>query len=249
MVKEWNLTDMIVDGKLGTGRLLTRDELTADQIERFESKVDRSAGDDACHLWQAGRDPLGYGHFRVGKRRVSAHRITYALAFGFIPAGLVVRHRCDNPPCCNPAHLRIGTDADNNRDKAERGRCRPVTGEGNGMAKLTVEAVNDMRRRARAGASYVDLGAEYGVSDFAVWQAVTGRSWLSASEPPVVEVRCQKRPWSPEEDEVILATLDDPRDEVAERLDRSVTSVVSRRYDLTHGRVVLRTRQEVSQHD
>lgn len=157
--------------------------------------------------------------------RPRAHRVAYTISHGFIPAGLVVRHRCDNPPCCNPAHLTIGSVRDNVRDRDERGRHVPS----HGRAKLTEVDVNDMRRRARAGAKYVDLAAEYGVSDAVARDAVTGEAWKSASEPPVVEVRCQKRPWTPAEDAFVLATLDDPVKVVAARLGRTVSSVATRR--------------------
>lgn len=236
----YNLENMVVDGVLGTGRLLTRDELTDADVERFESRVDRSAGPDACHLWTAARTTDGYGHMWVGgRRKVRAHRVAYVLAYGVTPAGLVVRHRCDNPPCCNPAHLTLGSIRDNVHDTVERGRHVPCPGESHGRAKLTEADVNAMRRRARAGAKYVDLAAEYGVSDAVARDAVTGRKWKSASEPPVVEVRCQKRPWTPAEDAVVLATLDDPVKVVAARLGRTVSSVANRR-------AVLRRRQAVA---
>lgn len=87
--------------------------------ERFLSKVDRS-GD--CWIWTGTRASTGYGVLVDNKKRIFAHRFSYELAKGPIPAGLVIRHTCDNPPCVNPAHLLTGTQADNARDMAERGR-------------------------------------------------------------------------------------------------------------------------------
>jgi hypothetical protein len=89
---------------------------------RFWAKVDKS-GD--CWEWTGTRTRQGYGGFRVGDRTVKAHRFAWSViaSRGAIPAGLVVMHLCDNPPCVRPEHLRLGTVADNNRDReAKRGR-------------------------------------------------------------------------------------------------------------------------------
>lgn len=232
MVKEWNLTDMVVDGKLGSGRAFSRDELPDTDVARFEARVDRSAGPDACHPWTGSGDSKGYGTVWIGGGHVKAHRVAYVLAYGFVPAGLVVRHRCDNPPCCNPRHLTIGSVTDNVRDRTERGRCRVPIGEEHYAARLTEDDVNSMRRRARQGASYAELGREYGTDQGNVRDAVTGHTWKSASEPPVTEARQTYRWWTEDEDAVILATFAEPAVDVAERLDRTVMSVNSRRRTL-----------------
>jgi hypothetical protein len=94
--------------------------------ERFWEKVARRALDE-CWPWLGARDRKGYGAFMmtgegVRKHRVTASRLAYELAVGPIAEGLAVMHRCDNPPCCNPAHLVAGTIADNNRDMVVKGR-------------------------------------------------------------------------------------------------------------------------------
>jgi hypothetical protein len=90
--------------------------------ERFWSKVDKSG---ACWEWTASRDCHGYGSFcGPGRQTWLAHRFAIYLATGEHPADSLVLHSCDNPPCCNPAHLRCGTVADNVRDALERGRYR-----------------------------------------------------------------------------------------------------------------------------
>lgn len=223
----YNLGDMVVDGPLTRSKLLTRDVFSDAEVERFSALVDRPAGLDVCYLWTGCRDSKGYGRIKFAGRTVKAHRIAYVLAFGFIPAGLVVRHRCDNPQCVRPNHLQLGTNRDNTRDRVERGRG--AIGEGNGMAKLDAEKVNDMRRRAREGATYVELAREYGVTHIAVRDAVTGKRWENATEPPVVGLRRPRRQWTPAEDAVVF---DGKLTEVAERLGRTVASVENRRRNL-----------------
>lgn len=81
-----------------------------------------------CWEWPGARNVNGYGTLATnghgnGVSKRLAHRVAYELEHGAIPEGKLIMHRCDNPPCCNPAHLQVGTDADNNRDKAAKGRA------------------------------------------------------------------------------------------------------------------------------
>lgn len=89
--------------------------------ERFWARVDKS-GD--CWIWTASRYRRGYGQAYFEGRYYTAHRLAYTLTFGPVPMGICVCHHCDNPPCCNPAHLFLGTDADNMRDRDAKGRGR-----------------------------------------------------------------------------------------------------------------------------
>ena len=97
-------------------------------IDRFLSKVEMIpiAG---CWLWTGAIDVHGYGHMssRRGKSPYKSHRIAYELFIGKIPDGNVVRHKCDNPNCVNPAHLDIGTQKDNACDTSRRNRLNPVS--------------------------------------------------------------------------------------------------------------------------
>lgn len=105
------------------------------EVTRFWSKVDRSGGEGACWPWTGARKRSGYGNFflRYGRRGTKtifliAHRAAYIVTHGPISADQVVRHTCDNPPCCNPAHLLLGTQADNIQDAIGRGRWDPRLG-------------------------------------------------------------------------------------------------------------------------
>lgn len=79
---------------------------------------------EACWDWQASRAPSGYGRFKIASFEARhSNRVAWAIANRAEPGDLIIRHTCDRPQCCNPAHLLIGTPLDNARDKVERGRC------------------------------------------------------------------------------------------------------------------------------
>lgn len=92
-------------------------------LARFWAKVNRGTG---CWEWLGERNNKGYGRFptysRDSRKRLLAHRVSYTLHHGQIPAGMVVMHACDNPGCVNPEHLSIGTQQDNLRDALAKGR-------------------------------------------------------------------------------------------------------------------------------
>ena len=147
--------------------------------ERFESKVDRS-GD--CHLWTAARCHKGYGRFGIKKGTTClAHRFAVELSGREVPPGSVVRHTCDNPPCVNPAHLVVGTQAENVQDMKGRGRGRWAKGETHFRAKLTQDQVREIRDLlAWGGMTQAKIGPLYGVDCSTVSNIKTGDSWKEA---------------------------------------------------------------------
>ena len=171
----------------GKGEFPMYPDLTTDEIERFWSKVDRSAGPNACWIWRAavasnsaaGGD--GYGCIWLRRRSIKAHRLAWFLTFGPIPEGLEVCHNCpdgDNPRCCNPAHLFLGTHQENVRDCIRKGRQPISTGTRNGRAKLTPELVALIRGRYRDGkGSHASLAREFGVHKTTIGRVVTGVRW------------------------------------------------------------------------
>jgi hypothetical protein len=92
-----------------------------DPATRFWKYVTKS---DGCWEWQGSRMPFGYGELNINKVPQCAHRLSWELHYGPIEEGLSVLHSCDNPPCVNPAHLFLGTQSDNMRDCASKGRSR-----------------------------------------------------------------------------------------------------------------------------
>ena len=84
-----------------------------------------------CWEWRGNRDVDGYGRFRWNYEMFGAHRVAWELAHGPVPAGMLVLHRCDNPPCCNPDHLWLGTNVENIADRHAKGRTRHNPNAGN----------------------------------------------------------------------------------------------------------------------
>ena len=145
-------------------------------MERFWSKVQKGEPGE-CWLWTAGLRHGGYGQFRWDTgTTMQAHRVAFELTHGPIPDGQVVRHKCDVPGCCNPAHLELGTTADNNRDRDERGRG--AKGGARGHARLTDEQVVEIRARyAAGGVSLRVLPMDYPLSSVVIGKIVRGETW------------------------------------------------------------------------
>jgi len=121
--------------------------------ERFWGYVAIGAPDE-CWLWKAGVFSNGYGQFRVGEKKVKAHRVAFEITFGrSVGFGLIVCHSCDNPPCCNPAHLSEGTHATQDREHKRRGARNLLVkrGEENGAAKLCAGEVLEIRALVQSG--------------------------------------------------------------------------------------------------
>lgn len=172
-------------------------------MDDFDKLVDRTHGPESCWPWLGTKNGQGYGVLRAGGKQLKAHRVALART-GVEVGGLQVLHACDNPPCCNPKHLRAGTNDDNVRDRVERNRSargsangshtRPESrprgdrngsrmhpekfrGSRNGFARLTEEQVVAIRARHSAGETQTALAREFGVAQTTVSAAVRGVKW------------------------------------------------------------------------
>lgn len=126
-----------------------------------------------------GRDSHRYGRFTSGGKKRLAHRVAYELAFGEIPDGMLVLHRCDNTKCCNPAHLFLGSHLDNMSDMRAKGRSNkapfPVRhGSDVSGARLTDLDVQEIRRDRAAGATTIELGRRFNVHSSVISRASRG---------------------------------------------------------------------------
>jgi len=131
---------------------------------------------DKCWPWQGGKQK-GYGRFNVDGRHVMAHRYVWTLTYGPIADGLRICHACDNPPCCNPRHLFLGTMADNNADMLQKGRQRSVRGTNSPNAKLTDDIIRTIRSEVTLGVSRRALARRFLVNHSTVNRIVSRRYW------------------------------------------------------------------------
>ncbi len=147
--------------------------------QRFWLKV-AIGGRDDCWPWTASKVPAGYGQIQVTtgnwKQPLRAHRVAWELTRGPIANGLHVLHRCDNPPCVNPAHLFLGTPRDNSDDKVSKDRH--ARGERNRHARLTDDVVRSLlRRRKTKGTSMSRLAKEFEICISQVCQIINRKAW------------------------------------------------------------------------
>lgn len=156
---------------------------------------------DGCWEWQASRKGKRYGQIQVDGTPVGAHRIAYQLVKGEIPEGLVVRHRCDNPFCCNPDHLEIGTYQDNTNDMIARQRQKKARGEESGTSKLTEDQVIEIRN---SDESLRVLADRFGVSESSVGEARRGKTWTHLP-PATKKVNCTRRLTDEQVKQIFLA--------------------------------------------
>jgi hypothetical protein len=148
--------------------------------DRFWSKVDKRGPDD-CWEWQASRYEKGYGFFRrrahqAGRKGdcIQSHRMTWELVHGPIPDGKQILHRCDNPPCCNPAHLFLGSHDANMKDMVSKGRSHAQRPK-----KLVKAQVIEIRRAYLAGeATQQKLADKFGVTQRRVSQLIVNPDWM-----------------------------------------------------------------------
>ena len=158
-----------------------------DRDEFFWSRVAKT---DSCWLWTGAKAPLGYGQLPLRFRPLyTAHRLSWEINIGPIPRGMFVCHNCpggDNPSCVNPAHLFLGTHAENMKDMAQKGRAKSggVYGEGSGRAKLTEQQVLEILGRCGTGESHGRIAQDYGVTRSSITLINTRKNWKHLTPPP-----------------------------------------------------------------
>lgn len=157
-------------------------DYTSKDIARFWSKVAITTDTTKCWSWTASFKPNGYGQFHMGGkhgRTLYSHRLAYELAHGAVSDGLFVCHKCDNRACCNPRHLFLGTPADNNADKVNKGRASggSFQGERHPLSKLTDEDILYIRDNWIPGSSKVEMASRLGVSLTTLYYAANGGTW------------------------------------------------------------------------
>jgi hypothetical protein len=147
-------------------------------MDDFHSLVQKR-GEDECWIWTGPMDGKRYGVIGIGGKQHKAHALAYEVAHGPITKGLFACHKCDNPSCCNPSHIFIGTAADNAADM--KAKKRSAWGERAWAAKLTTDAVRQIRTQRASGMSATALAGMYGVTPAAISKVALGRTWSNVT--------------------------------------------------------------------
>lgn len=149
------------------------------QATSFWSRVDVRNADD-CWEWQGARTMArgGYGVVKIHRKQWRTHRLAWKIIHGFVPSEMQVQHTCDNPPCCNPSHLKLGTAKDNVLDMHKRGRAADHRGENHASSKLVKADILEIRRLYATGKiSYSILGRLFKVSKMHICRIVNRERW------------------------------------------------------------------------
>lgn len=126
--------------------------------DRFWKYVEKT---DYCWLWTGGLFRDGYGMFTVDRVTFRSHRFSWELHNGKIKKGLQVLHKCDNPPCVNPAHLFLGTNQDNVDDRHQKGRTR--AGDNHRSTKFSSEIISQIKN-LKGIKKQCDIAKDFGIS-------------------------------------------------------------------------------------
>ena len=153
---------------------MTRPYTKRPASDLFWEKVKKGENPDDCWEWLGAFNQKinGYGQFSERRKKISAHRYCWKLHNGTIPDGMRVCHSCDNTGCVNPAHLFLGTAADNSKDMVRKGRSS--FGEKNGQARLTEESVKAIILEK---GTLLEIGEKYGISFQHVSGIKNGKRW------------------------------------------------------------------------
>lgn len=146
-------------------------------LDRLFSRLLRSSDD--CWEWQGMRISKGYGKIRDGQRMVAVHRLMYESVHGVtLTPEQQVLHSCDNPCCCNPGHLSIGTNRDNIEDKIRKDRSGK---------KLNIAKVQGVKVFLALGFTQVEIARMFGVNPCTISRIATGDRWSHLNEDASAE--------------------------------------------------------------
>lgn len=153
--------------------------LSKSDEKRIFDKIYYPGNDQDCWPWTGYCNKCGYGKVNLNKVSVPVHRVIWEYYYGLIPSGLIVRHKCDNPPCCNPEHLEIGTQADNIQDMIDRKRDRKAKGSEAGSSKLDEQDIENIINGIIIG-TFVDISdimTYYNMSRNSIVGILNGEHW------------------------------------------------------------------------
>lgn len=157
------------DNRLCVNPAHLRLELKTPRSNDFWSKINIKR-EDECWEWNCSAQKWGYGWLRIKGKNYLAHRLAYEFVHGEIPQGLHVLHKCDNPPCCNPNHLFLGTQADNVEDMKVKGRGRKSV-----LSPEQREEIKEMY--FTQGCTQKEIAEHLGLRKHLVQRAISHRYW------------------------------------------------------------------------
>ena len=155
--------------------------MTEKDKDRFLSRILFTENPNKCWLWGGSFDKYGYGQFHLNasykkKKTLKATRISYYIHNNIDPLGLCVCHKCDNPKCCNPNHLFLGTNRENIKDRDLK--SRQAKGEKAASSKLKESDIKDIREKYMTnGTSWRKLAREYGVHNRTIGKILHSNTW------------------------------------------------------------------------
>lgn len=168
-----------------------------DPEKRLWPRVNKGSPSE-CWEWTGARTEAGYGILTIKYKNYLAHRLAWELhGKTKIPDGVFICHHCDNPPCCNPAHLFLGTQADNLRDASIKGRI--MKGENHISTILTIDDIRKIRYLGSINIPRKKIGESFGISRQAVTDILYKRTWSHVDpewQPPVSRSKGQKHPFA-----------------------------------------------------
>jgi hypothetical protein len=147
--------------------------------ERFEDAIVRIP-EGGCWIWMNWVNHYGYGQIQNQNKGFGTHRVAWTLYIGPIPDGMNVCHRCDNPACCNPHHLFLGTTQDNVQDKIDKGRGRGWTFSRSAptTSKLSVDDVLWIRENYKGRGDGVKFAAKFNVTPALITAILKRKVWV-----------------------------------------------------------------------
>jgi HNH endonuclease len=180
-------------------RRMTRKKYFIDNVDDLLSYCTLQS-ETGCRCWPGAHDADGYGMLYFGKRQWRAPRLVWTLTRGPIPPRMVVCHTCDNPPCCEPRHLWLGTIKQNSHDMVAKGRqprcgpTHPATGESHGSRTHPERVPRGDRSGLRLHPERAARGARNGSSTHPEQirrGSIHGRAKLTEADVILIRIRHQ----------------------------------------------------------
>ena len=151
---------------------------------RFWSKVNKLSPEE-CWPWIGAKSSWGYGNFRFRKKPWPAHRVVWVLNHGEIPKGMYICHKCDNPPCCNPDHLFMGTPKENTADMFNKGyNHNHLRGSNHPLARFNENEILEIKKLLHHGVKQTHIARMFNTRQSHISKIKRNEIWGYLVLPP-----------------------------------------------------------------